>query len=191
MIPNCTVSHDRAPRMSLTVRIEQHGGPDVLKLVDVDVGAPGPGELRVRQTAIGLNFIDTYHRSGLYPLQLPSGLGSEGAGVVEEVGSGVSGFTIGDRIAYAGPLGAYAERRLLPAARAVKLPSHVTDQEAAALMLKGMPAYYLLNLTFPVHHKDILLVHAAAGGVSSVLVPWAKHAGATVIGTAGGPDKCK
>jgi len=177
--------------MSLTIRIEQHGGPDVLKLVDIDIGAPGPGELRVRQTAIGLNFIDTYHRSGLYPLQLPSGLGSEGAGVIEEVGTGVSGFTIGDRIAYAGPLGAYAEKRLIPAARAVKLPSHVTDEEAAGLMLKGMTAYYLLHQTFPVQRNDVLLVHAAAGGVSSVLVPWARHIGATVIGTAGGPDKCK
>src|ERR1051325_10241864 len=115
--------------MSLAVRIEQHGGPDVLKLVDTDVGAPGPGELRVRQTAVGLNFIDTYHRSGLYPLQLPSGIGSEGAGVVDAVGAGVDGFSIGDRIAYAGPLGAYAEERLIPAARAVKLPSHVSEDE--------------------------------------------------------------
>src|ERR1043166_5994166 len=188
MIPNCTVSHDRAPRMSLTVRIEQHGGPDVLKLVDLDVGAPGPGELRVRQTAIGLNFIDTYHRSGLYPLQLPSGLGSEAAGVIEAVGAGVHGLAVGDRIAYAGPLGAYAEQRLIPAARAVKLPSHVTDDEAAAVMLKGMTAYYLLNLTFPVHRSDVLLVHAAAGGVSSMLVPWRRHIGATVIGSAGGPE---
>jgi NADPH:quinone reductase len=177
--------------MSLAVRIEQHGGPEVLKLVDADAGAPGPGELRLRQTAIGLNFIDTYHRSGLYPLPLPSGLGSEGAGVVESVGPKVNGFAVGDRVAYAGTIGAYAQKRLLPAARAVKLPTEVSDEEAAALMLKGMTAYYLLHMTFPVHRDDVLLVHAAAGGVGSLLVPWARSMGATVIGTAGGAEKCE
>ncbi len=177
--------------MSLAVRIERHGGPEVLQLVDVDVGDPGPGELRIRQTAIGLNFIDTYHRSGLYPLPLPSGIGSEGAGVVEAIGTGVTGFAVGDRVAYAGALGAYAEQRVLPAARAVTLPAEVSDDEAAALMLKGMTAYYLLHLTFPVQRNDRLLVHAAAGGVGSVLVPWAKSLGAFVIGTAGGAQKCK
>jgi NADPH2:quinone reductase len=177
--------------MSVAVVIEQHGGPEVLKLVDVEVGEPGPGELRVRQTAIGLNYIDTYHRSGLYPLKLPSGLGSEAAGVVEAVGSGVTNFKRGDRVAYAGLLGAYAEVRIVPAARAVRLLPHVDDETAAALMLKGMTAYYLLHLTFPVQRGDLLLVHAAAGGVGSVLVPWAKSLGATVIGTAGGPAKYK
>jgi NADPH2:quinone reductase len=176
--------------MSAAVRIEKHGGPEVLKIEDIDVGEPGPDELRIRQTAIGLNFIDTYHRSGLYPLKLPSGIGSEGAGVVEAVGAGVADFKRGDRVAYAGLLGAYADVRLVPAARVVRLPSYVDDETAAALMLKGMTAYYLLHLTFPVHRGDWILVHAAAGGVGSVLVPWAKSIGARVIGTAGGAEKC-
>jgi NADPH2:quinone reductase len=177
--------------MYAAVILEKHGGPDVLKFRKVDVGEPGPGELRIRQTAIGLNYIDTYHRSGLYPLALPSGIGSEGAGVVEAAGAGVTDFKRGDRVAYAGLLGAYAEARLIPAARAVRLPAHITDESAAALMLKGMTAYYLLHLTFPVQRGDLLLVHAAAGGVGSVLVPWAKSLGTTVIGTAGGATKCK
>jgi NADPH:quinone reductase len=176
--------------MTLAVQIERHGGPEVLALREVSLGEPGAEELRVRQTAIGLNFIDTYHRSGLYALQLPSGLGSEAAGVVEAVGSKVRNFKPGDRIAYAGILGAYAQARLIPAARAVNLPRHVDDDAAAALLLKGMTAYYLLHLTFPVQRGDLLLVHAAAGGVGSVLVPWAKELGAKVIGTAGGADKC-
>ena len=177
--------------MSVAVVIDKHGGPEVLKLKSVDVGEPGSDELRIRQTAIGLNFIDTYHRSGLYPLKLPSGIGSEGAGVVEAVGSGVSDFKRGDRVAYAGLLGSYAEARLVPAARVVRLPAHIDDESAAALMLKGMTAYYLTHLTFPVQRGDLILVHAAAGGVGSVLVPWARSLGATVIGTAGGPAKCK
>ena len=177
--------------MTLEVRIEQHGGPEVLKLVEAKTGEPGSGQVRLRQTAIGLNFIDTYHRSGLYPVKLPSGLGTEAAGVVEAVGPGVTELKTGDRVAYGGTgLGAYAQVRVIDAARLVKLPPHVDDDSAAALMLKGMTAYYLLFLTFPVRAGQTLLVHAAAGGVGSVLVPWAKHLGATVIGTAGGADKC-
>jgi NADPH:quinone reductase len=176
--------------MSLSVRIEQQGGPEVLQLVDAPVGAPGPGQLRLRHTAIGLNFLDVYHRSGVYKVPLPGGLGSEAAGVVTAVGPGVSGFAEGDRVAYAGgPLGAYSEERLLPAAHAVKLPDGVSEEAAAALMLKGMTAWYLLHLTFPVRRGHTVLAHAAAGGVGSVLVPWAKHLGATVIGTAGSKEK--
>jgi len=145
----------------------------------------------VRHGAIGLNYIDTYHRSGLYPIPLPSGLGLEAAGTVEAVGAQVTEVQAGDRVAYAsGPIGAYSEARTLPTARVVKLPVDITDDTAAALMLKGMTAYYLLHLTYPVKPGTVLLTHAAAGGVGSVLVPWARHLGATVIGTAGGAAKC-
>ena len=178
--------------MSKAIRIERHGGPDVLQWRDVDVGAPGPGEARVRHTAVGLNFIDTYHRSGLYPLQLPSGLGSEAAGVVDAIGPDVADLAVGDRVAYAGGApGAYAELRVMPAARLVKLPRGISDRVAAALLLKGMTAHYLLRQTYPVRRGDTVLVHAAAGGVGSVLAPWARHLGATVIGTAGGADKVR
>jgi NADPH2:quinone reductase len=146
----------------------------------------------VRHGAIGLNFIDVYQRSGLYKLPLPSGLGIEAAGTVTALGPDVTGFGLGDRIAYAGgPPGAYSQERLLPAAKAVKLPAAVSEEAAAALMLKGMTAYYLLHLTFPVRPGHTLLMHAAAGGVGSVLVPWAKHLGATVIGTAGSAEKAR
>jgi NADPH2:quinone reductase len=176
--------------MSLAIRFERTGGPEVLQVVEVSVGAPGKGELRIRHEAIGLNFIDIYQRSGVYKVALPSGVGSEAAGIVTAIGSGVSGFAEGDRVAYAGgPLGAYSEERLLPAANAVKLPDGISAEAAAALMLKGMTAWYLLHLSFPVRRGHILLVHAAAGGVASVLVPWAKHLGATVIGTAGSAEK--
>jgi len=161
-----------------------------MQWVEVDVGAPGPGEARLRHTAVGLNFIDTYHRSGLYPLKLPSGLGSEAAGVVEALGAGVEGLAVGDLVAYAGGVpGAYAQVRVMPAARLVKLPRGITDRVAAALLLKGLTAHYLLRQTYPVKRGDTLLVHAAAGGVGSVLVPWSRHLGATVIGTAGSEDK--
>ena len=176
--------------MPHAIRIETHGGPEVMQWVDAPVAEPGAGEVRLRQTAIGLNYIDTYHRSGLYPQPLPCGLGSEAAGVVEAVGPDVTELAVGDRVAYAGLAGgAYAEFRLVPAARLVKLPRGISDRVAAALLLKGMTAHYLLRRTFPVKRGDTLLVHAAAGGVGSVLVPWARHLGATVIGTAGGPDK--
>jgi NADPH2:quinone reductase len=176
--------------MSKAIRIQRHGGPEVMDWVDFDPGVPGPGEVRLRHTAVGLNYIDTYHRSGLYPLKLPSGLGSEAAGVIEALGSGVEDFTVGDRVAYGGVApGAYAEVRVMPAARLVKLPRGVDDRAAAAMLLKGMTAQYLLRRTFPLKHGDVALVHAAAGGVGSILVPWAKHLGATVIGTAGSDDK--
>ena len=178
--------------MSLSVRLEQVGGPEVLQLVDTPVPPPGPGQLRVRHQAIGLNFIEIYQRSGVYKIPLPGGLGAEAAGTVSAVGPEVSGFAVGERIAYAGgPLGAYSEERLLPAANAVKLPAGVSAEAAAALMLKGMTAWYLLHQTFPVRPGQVLLVHAAAGGVASVLVPWAKHLGATVIGTAGSAEKAQ
>jgi NADPH2:quinone reductase len=175
-----------------SIRIEQHGGPEVLKWADGAVPDPAAGELRIRHTAVGLNFIDVYHRSGLYPLKLPSGLGVEGAGIVEAVGPGAEEeFEPGDRVAYAGPLGAYSEVRVLPADRAIKLPKAIDERTAAALMLKGLTAQYLLRRTYPVKPGDTLLVHAAAGGVGSVLVPWARHLGATVIGTAGSEEKMR
>jgi len=178
--------------MSLNVVFDRVGGPEVLQLRDCPVAAPGPGEIRLRHTAIGLNFIDVYHRSGVYKLPLPSGLGIEAAGTVTALGPDVKGFAVGERVAYAGgPPGAYSQERLLPAARLVKLPAAVSEEAAAALMLKGMTAYYLLHLTFPVRPGHTLLMHAAAGGVGSVLVPWAKHLGARVIGTAGSADKAR
>ncbi|GAC1631306.1 MAG: quinone oxidoreductase [Nevskia sp.] len=176
--------------MSLAIRIAGTGGPEVLELVDLPPAAPGAGEVRLRHTAIGLNFIDTYFRSGLYAMPLPGGLGQEAAGVITALGPGVEGFALGDRVAYGtGPLGAYAEERVMPAAHLVKMPAAVGDEAAAALMLKGMTAWYLLHLTHAVQRGETLLVHAAAGGVGSVLVPWAKHLGATVIATAGSADK--
>ena len=163
-----------------------------MQWVDVDVGEPGPGEARVRQTAVGLNYIDTYHRSGLYPLKLPSGLGSEAAGVIEALGPGVEDLAVGDRVAYAGGApGAYAQARVVPAARLVRLPASIDDRAAAAVLLKGMTAHYLLRRTFALKRGDTALVHAAAGGVGSVLVPWARLLGATVIGTAGSDDKVR
>lgn len=172
------------------IRIEAAGGPDVMKLVEADVGKPGPGQVRVRQTAIGLNYIDTYHRSGLYPLPFPSGLGLEAAGVVEEVGEGVTSLSAGDRIAYGtGPIGAYAEVRNLPANRLVKLPAAISDEAAAGMMLKGMTARYLLRATYVVKPGDTILLHAAAGGVGLIMSQWAKALGATVIGTVGSEAK--
>lgn len=176
--------------MTLAIRVDQTGGPEVLRLVDVSLPEPGPGEVRLRHTAIGLNFIDTYFRSGLYAMALPGGLGQEAAGVIEALGPGVEGFAIGDRVAYAtGPLGAYAAARVMPAAPLVKLPAAIGDEQAAAVLLKGMTAYYLLHLTHAVQRGETILVHAAAGGVGSLLVPWAKRLGATVIGTAGSAAK--
>lgn len=176
--------------MSLAIRLECHGGPEVLQLVDETLPAPGAGQVRLRHTAIGLNFIDTYFRTGLYPVSLPSGLGQEAAGVIEAVGPEVSDFAVGDRVAYGtSALGAYAAERVMPTTSLVKLPAGVSDEAAAALMLKGMTAFYLTHLTHAVKPGETLLVHAAAGGVGSVLVPWAKRLGATVIGTAGSGEK--
>jgi len=177
---------------SHAIRIHQTGGPEVLAWEAIEVGAPGPGQVRLAQTAIGLNFIDVYHRNGLYPAPLPGGIGMEAAAVVDAVGPDVSGLEPGDRVAYAsGPLGAYAEARLMPADRVVKLPDGITDRQGAAMMLQGLTAQYLLRRTYKVQAGDRILVHAAAGGVGLILVQWAKHLGATVIGTAGSEAKAR
>jgi len=156
---------------------------------EVTVGDPGPGEVRVRNTAVGLNYIDTYHRSGLYPMPLPLVLGSEGAGVIEAIGPKVKEFKVGDHVAYAQPIGAYAEVLLRPVARLVKIPAGIKDETAAAMMLKGMTAWYLCRRTYRVKKGDTIVVHAAAGGVGQILCQWAKHLGATVIGTVGSDEK--
>ena len=174
------------------IRIERTGGPEVMQLADVDPAPPGPGEIRIRHTAIGLNYIDTYHRSGLYPVKLPSGLGLEAAGVVEETGEGVTHLKAGDRVAYGhGPLGAYAEARNAPANRVSRIPDGISDETAAAMMLKGMTVRYLLRETYKVAAGETILIHAAAGGVGLIACQWAKALGATVIGTAGSDDKAK
>ncbi len=176
--------------MVQAIRFAKTGGPEVLEWQQVEVGKPGPGQARIRHTAVGLNYIDTYQRSGLYPMPLPSGLGSEAAGIVEEVGPGVGGLKAGDRIAYAGgPLGAYSEARVMPAERLVPLPAGITDQQGAAMMLKGMTAWYLVRRTHVVKPGETILIHAAAGGVGLIVCQWAKHLGATVIGTVGSADK--
>ncbi|HXX11064.1 MAG TPA: quinone oxidoreductase [Burkholderiales bacterium] len=178
--------------MAKAVRIHQHGGPEVLQYEEVAVGDPGPGQARIRQTAIGLNFIDTYHRSGLYQLPMPSGIGTEGAGVVEAVGSGVTWVKAGDRVAYAGgPPGAYAEVRLVPADRLVKVPEGISDQTAAAMMLKGLTTQYLIRSTYRVQAGQTVLFHAAAGGVGLIACQWLKALGVTVIGTVGSEEKAK
>ena len=176
-------------QMPHVIRIHQNGGPEQMRWEEVTVGDPGPGEVRVRNTAIGLNYIDTYHRSGLYPMPLPLVLGSEGAGVVEAVGPKVKEFKIGDRVAYAQPIGAYAEVLLRPVARLVKIPAGIKDETAAAMMLKGMTAWYLCRRTYRVKKGDTIVVQAAAGGVGQILCQWAKHLGATVIGTVGSDEK--
>jgi NADPH2:quinone reductase len=176
--------------MTKAIRFHKTGGPEVLQLDDIDVGDPGEGQAKVRHTAIGLNFIDTYHRSGLYPLPLPSGLGSEGAGVVEAVGKGVTQVKAGDRVAYAGgPPGAYSEVRLYSAERLVKVPKGISDQQAAAMMLKGLTVQYLIRRVYRVQKGETVLFHAAAGGVGLIACQWLKALGATVIGTVGSDAK--
>ena len=176
--------------MTHAIRFYQTGGPDVLKWEEVELGAPGPGEARIRHTAVGLNFVDIYNRSGLYPLALPSGLGGEAAGLVEAVGPDVTAVAPGDRVAYgSAPLGAYAEARLIPAERLIKLPDGIADSTAAAMMLKGLTAQYLIRQVYRVAAGDTILLHAAAGGVGLILAQWAAHLGATVIGTVGGAAK--
>ena len=179
--------------MTKAIRIHETGGPEVLRWDDVEVGRPGPGQIRIRNTACGLNFIDTYHRTGLYPVpQLPSVIGMEGAGVVEEVGEGVSDFKTGQRVTFATPpIGAYAEARLMPADRTIPIPDGIGDQDAAAMMLKGMTVQYLIRQIYKVKAGDTILTHAAAGGVGLILSQWAKHLGATVIGTAGTDEKAE
>ncbi|MBI1964993.1 MAG: quinone oxidoreductase [Betaproteobacteria bacterium] len=177
--------------MPHAIRIQEHGGPEKLRWEEVQVGDPGPGQVRVRNTAVGLNFVDCYQRSGLYPMQLPFTLGSEGAGVVEKAGPNVKDLKAGDRVAYSGPLGAYAEVLLRPADRLVKIPAGVDDRTAAAMMLKGLTAHYLIRRTYRVRKGDTILMHAAAGGVGQILCQWARALGAVVIGTVGSDDKAE
>jgi NADPH2:quinone reductase len=173
------------------IRMAKQGAPDVLILQDVDLGPPGPGQVLVRQTAIGLNFLDVYHRSGAYPLPVPSGVGSEGAGVVEAVGEGVTTLKPGDRVAYqGGEIGSYAAHRVMPVARLVKLPDAVSDDVAAAIMLKGMTVEYLLDRCVPLKAGDFALTYAAAGGVGLLMGQWAKARGIKLIGVAAGAEKC-
>ena len=178
--------------MSFAIRIHQTGGPEVMRWEEVAVGDPGPGQARVRHEAVGLNYVDTYHRSGLYPLPLPSGLGSEGAGVVEAVGAGVSEIQPGDRVAYAGgAVGAYSQVRCLPADRLLKLPAGIDFRTGAAMMLQGLTSAYLLRRTYRVQPGDTVLIHAAAGGVGLIACQWAKALGATVIGTVSNEAKAE
>jgi NADPH2:quinone reductase len=172
------------------IQVHRHGGPEVLSYEDVDIGPPGPGEVRVRNRAIGLNFVDVYFRTGDYaPPSLPFVPGNEGAGEVVAVGEGVVGFAPGDRVAYVGTLGAYAQERNVPVHFLVPLPDAIDFEAGAAMMLKGLTAQYLLRRTFQVQPGHVVLVHAAAGGVGMILTQWAKHLGATVIGTVGSPEK--
>jgi NADPH:quinone reductase len=176
--------------MTKAIRIEKFGGPEVMHLVDVELPKPAAGEVRIRQNAIGLNYIDTYHRSGLYPQPLPSGLGQEAAGIVEDVGQGVTSLAVGDRVAYGnGPIGAYATARNILAARLVRIPAGISDETAAGMMLKGMTVRYLLRATYKVKAGETILLHAAAGGIGLIAAQWAKALGATVIGTVGSDSK--
>jgi NADPH2:quinone reductase len=179
--------------MVAAVRVHKHGGPEVLTFEDVEVPAPGQGQVKLKQHACGVNFIDAYFRTGMYPspVGMPFVAGNEGAGEVIAVGPGVTDLKVGDRVAYVVPLGAYAVERLLPADRAVKLPANITYEQAAGMMLKGMTAQYLLNRTFKVGKGMTVLMHAAAGGVGLILCQWAKHLGATVIGTVGSKEKAE
>ncbi|PCI40797.1 MAG: quinone oxidoreductase [Rhodospirillaceae bacterium] len=179
--------------MSKAIRIEAYGGPEVMKLVDVDVPAPGPGEVLIEQSACGLNFIDVYMRTGLYALpELPWGLGKEAAGTVQDLGEGVTDLSVGDRVAYvSAPIGAYAEKRVIATEHLVKLPDDISNKTAAAMMLKGLTAQYLLRRTYNVKAGDTILMQAAAGGVGLIVCQWAKHLGATVIGTVGSEEKAE
>jgi NADPH:quinone reductase len=179
--------------MVAAVRVHKHGGPEVLTLDDIEVPAPGQGQIKLKQHAIGINFIDAYFRMGMYPspVGMPFVAGNEGAGQVTAVGPGVTDIKVGDRVGYVAPLGAYAAERLLPADRAVKLPDNITYEQAAGMMLKGMTVQYLVNRTYKVSKGTICLIHAAAGGVGLIACQWANHLGATVIGTVGSKDKAE
>jgi NADPH2:quinone reductase len=177
--------------MPHAIRVHVPGGPEVLQWESVEVGEPGAGLVRIRQQAAGLNFIDVYHRTGLYPQPLPFTPGVEGAGVVEALGPDVSSLKVGDRVAYGGPIGGYAEERLIPADRLVKMPDAISFEHAAAMMLQGMTAHMLLRSVYRVQAGDTILVHAAAGGVGLILCQWAKALGATVIGTVGSEEKAE
>tara|TARA_B100000700_G_C14862130_1_gene769173 strand:- start:25 stop:999 length:975 start_codon:yes stop_codon:yes gene_type:complete len=176
--------------MTRVVKIEKTGSPEVLKIENIKIGEPGPNEALVENKAIGLNYIDTYHRSGLYPLKLPSGIGVEGAGIVKKIGSKVKDVSVGDNIAYGGmPIGSYAEEILYPAEKLIKLPEGINFDVAASIMTKGLTAYYLLFKTYPVKSHDTILFHAAAGGVGQIFCQWAKSLGCKVIGTVGSDEK--
>ena len=176
--------------MTRIIKIEKTGEPEVLKLETISLEKPAPEEVTIEHKAIGLNFIDTYHRSGLYPIELPSGIGAEGAGVIKEVGSKVEGFSVGDKVAYAGaPLGAYSSERNYPIKNLVKIPDFISCEIAATLMTKGLTAYFLLFKTYPVSSNETLLFHAAAGGVGQIFCQWAKSLGCKVIGTVGSNEK--
>ncbi|WP_176247953.1 quinone oxidoreductase [Sulfitobacter sp. HGT1] len=178
--------------MALTAIIEAHGGPEQFKLVDIEVGEPGPNEVRIAHKAIGLNFIDVYQRTGLYPMKLPHAMGMEAAGIIEAVGEGVTHLKVGDRAAYASqPPGAYTEARVMPAAQVCPLPDGISFEEGAAMMLKGMTVEYLFHRTTPLKRGDTVLFHAAAGGVGLIACQWAKSEGITLIGTAGTDEKCQ
>src|SRR5690348_1038680 len=177
--------------MTHAIRIHEAGGPEVLKWEEVDVGDPGPGEVKIRQEAAGLNFIDVYHRTGLYPQEMPFTPGVEGAGIVEAVGANVTNVKQGDRVAYAGPIGGYAEERLIDAGKLVKLPDSISSEQAAAMMLQGMTAHMLLRSVHRVQPGETILIHAAAGGVGLIVCQWAKALGATVIGTVGTAEKAE
>ena len=177
--------------MPRAIRVHQTGGPEVLKWEEVEVGEPGPRQVRLRQEAAGLNFIDVYHRTGLYPQALPFTPGVEGAGVVEAVGPGVGGIKVGDRVAYAGPIGGYAEQRLIDADRLVELPAAISSEQAGAMLLQGMTAWMLLRAVHPVRAGETILIHAAAGGVGLIVCQWAKALGATVIGAVGSDEKAE
>ncbi len=176
--------------MSKSIIIKKNGGPEVLELTDIKVGKPGPDEIKITNLAIGLNYIDTYHRSGLYPVPLPSGIGLEAAGKIDEVGSNVTNFNKGDKIAYASmPLGSYSEQRIIPAKSVVKIPEGISFKMAASLMTKGLTTNYLLTQTYPIKAGETVLFHAAAGGVGQIFAQWANSVGAKVIGTVGSDEK--
>ena len=176
--------------MTRVVKIEKNGGPEVLEIKNIDIKDPQPDQVLIEQKAIGLNYIDTYHRTGSYPLPLPSGIGLEGAGIVKKIGSKITDISVGDMVAYAGvPLGAYAEKRVYEADKLVKLPDGITPETAACIMTKGLTTYYLLYKTFPIKSHDTILFHAAAGGVGQILCQWAKSLGCKVIGTVGSEEK--
>jgi len=179
--------------MTKAIRMHEHGGPDVLKWEDVDVPAPGPGEVLIKQTAVGLNFVDTYHRTNQmgHTVSFPMTLGVQGAGIVEELGDGVAGLSVGERVNYTGLMGAYAEARVVPANRLIVLPDDISDELAAASFLRGLTAWYLLNRLHKIEPGETILVHAAAGGVGQIICQWAKALGATIIGTVGSDEKAE
>ena len=176
----------------IAIKIYKTGGPEVLKIEKINLGKPGPNEVLIEHVAIGLNFIDTYHRSGLYPVELPSGIGAEGSGIIKEIGLKVTKFSVGDHVAYSGPpLGAYSTQRIYPTKNLVKVPKEIDLDTVATLMTKGLTAFYLLHKTFPVSSSDTILFHAAAGGVGQIFCQWAKSLGCKVIGTVGSEEKIK